>query len=329
MSETPTHAREGELLPPVPGTDIDTSVLTGLGLDLVRFFTVQLPTFFVGAKRLEEEALEAERFANTLTISNQDEHQAALEFIKSQKQAKRGDDTYWDITVKFHTVHSRMTQRRGITTGARERAIRKAESTATYWTRQEEARVRAENERLQREADEKARLEQEAKAAEIEREALARDEASTDLSPREQTFVALVVGGQTPGRAAKISGFKDAAYGDRLMAMPKIQQAIEAKQQAAHLRQQADAVRSRPVEPAPIERVQVNVGKVKGLSTRLTKTCVVFDVAKWRQAVKAGDIPIGTAVPDQSVLNGYAKAMGKKINAWPGCRYEEKEGMAG
>jgi hypothetical protein len=323
--ESLTHTPE--VLPPA---DPDTSVLTSIGQDITQFFTVQLPAFLRGAAVVEQQALAAEAEAATLTlITDAARHQFVLERVKAWKEEKRAAEGYWDITTRFHRAHTLLTQRRGIATGALERAITKATSLSALWERQERQRVEAENRRRQEEADRKAREEQAAQAAKMEQEALEREAALESLSTRQQSFVGHILAGMAQGRAARLAGFQDAGYADTLLAMPKVQKAILAAQQARAIREQAEAVRQRPVTPQPIEQEVLQVGKVKGLRQTVTHKAVITDLAAWRKGIRDGTIPIEAAIPDEAVMNGFAKALGAKINAWPGTRYERHEGKAG
>lgn len=130
-------------------------------------------------------------------------------------------------------------------------AIAMADRVEVEWV-QAQKRLEAEEHERQRAEAERQETERRRKDAEkAEREALKLEASSNILSEREQKFVRAFVAHDQKldilSRLVTQLGYKDIAYGTRLLAMPKIQQAIENVVKADRLRAEAASRQSAPI----------------------------------------------------------------------------------
>lgn len=190
----------------------------------------------------------------------------------------------------------------------------------------EKRRVDEENERRRQEAEaqerERRRLEQE----QLEREALEAEAQLEGLSAREQAFVDAYVAGRDGLAAARIAGYaepmKQAA---RLLASVKVRAAIDALVTAHSARSKAVELSEAPLEVEFVEAT-ADINRAPGASDRTLKSCRIVNPEQFRAAVILGQhgIPHDTLEPAQTVLNNYARRLGKVINGWPGVELVEK-----
>lgn len=194
------------------------------------------------------------------------------------------------------------------------------------YVREEQRRVEAENERrrLEAEAQERERRRQEQER--LEAEALAAEEQLEGLSAREQAFVDAYLTTRDGIRAAKIAGYADPAkQGPRLVASAKVRKAVEAAAVAQKARERKAEVEQAPLD-VTFEEATADISRAPGASDRTLKSCRIVNPEQFRAAVILGQhgIPHDTLEPAQTVLNTYARRLGKVINGWPGVELVEK-----
>lgn len=296
--------------------------IVGTDSGILTSFLVGVGTFLETARSLEGRAGELEAQAKAFTAPASAADDAALQrFVQTANEAKRAIVAHWEIAGVFHRFHKRLV-------AFRERGASRAEAAATVAQRlhnayvdAERRRVAEENARLQQEAEAAAEARRESEAADREREALALEAGLDKLSERESTFLALFLAGTPAAQAAKRAGYKDAAgQASRLLAAPKMIQAIQAAQSAATLRKQAEAERARPLDVAPVAAVTAAIEKAG--SDRTTWRGDVVDEAKFVAAVVAGKhgIPLELLTVNQAELTKYARSLHENLNRWPGVR---------
>lgn len=288
-------------------------------------FVTSLVTFLTRARELEvraNETLEAARAIKPVKDAAGD--LAVKEFVRRANADRKELEDHWSITTVIHAFHKRLTAARNRALLPLETAVGIGTRLHTDYVEAEARRVREEQERKRREEEERAAEERRRELEELERQALAAEESSEELSEREQVFVdAYVRNGGRGVEAARAAGYKDAfKQSARLLTFTKILKAIEGKQQAEAIRQQKDAVASLPLETKAVEVTS----RADTSGDRKTKSAVVFDEGAFIAAVLEGKlgIPTDCLTIRQTKLNEYARSFGKIINSWPGVRYEEK-----
>lgn len=284
-------------------------------------FVAGLRQFMVGAADIEKNAeaslvaakawpaptskLEAERIQQGIRQATQDIKQA---------------EDYWGITSVVYRWQRRLV-------ALRERPIEKLNEVKAIgdrhvnaWNREQKriADEAAAKERREKEQEERERRERE--LAEVEAAAVKAEESSPDLSPREEMFIDEFLRNNGNGQAAaKYAGYKDPlGQSARLLTNDKIKKAIEAKQQAAALRRQAEAVRQMPIE---VEVEPVRAATTKG--TRTTWGAEITDAQAFINAVFEGKhgIPRDVLMIDEAKVREYGANMQALIDRWPGVRH--------
>jgi hypothetical protein len=281
------------------------------------------------------QALTLREQANALIVSDRDSHTAALEFVRGAKQLKRAIEDHWSrITRSIDDLKRNMLTLKQQDLAPVEDALIRAGLVALTYENAERERQRVELERQRQENEARARREREAETARLEAQALEAEESSADLSAREQAFVMAYVSGigaRGDARvAAERAGYKDAdKQAARLLATEKIQKAIFAKRQAIELREQAAAQQAKPLDVvAP--KVESNLGKAAGVSTRLTYSGECLDFDALFDAVAAGRAPRSVLMVNGPELNAEARSLKESFEqAFPGCRLVKKQGLAG
>jgi hypothetical protein len=287
-------------------------------------FVANLRQFFAQAQLIEMDAnATLARMQGLRLPTNAAEDEQVMNEVRAITQKKKVADEHWAVTQLFSRMHK-------WTVARRERAGRPLDEAAAIGNRlhttykdAEVRRAREEQLRLQREAEEKARREQERQLAELEKAALKAEAASPDLSEREQSFISLYLQHRNGPSAARLAGFKDAdAAALRLLKAPKILKALEAAEKAIALRKQAVAIKTSPIE---VEDVVVKPD-IAGGGDRTTWSCEIIDVAAFRDAVFEGKygIPRDTLIPSPTTLNQYARDMKHLLDRWPGVRAVKK-----
>lgn len=290
-------------------------------------FMKGLGKFFVTAGELERTAIATLAEAERLRLrppSNGEEDAAVQRFIKRTTAEGKAVDEHWKITTAVHGFHKRMTGARNRAASPLEQANKIANQLHNNYEEQERRRVAAENERRRVEAERIAQAERDAELARLEAEAVKREEAAPDCSEREGIFIDLYFVSGDGINSAKRAGFKNPLdTSARLLTLPKIQNAIKAKREAAEIRRQAQAKAAAPVIPDDVEEAVPDVQAES--SSRTTKTGEITDEAALIAAVISGKYGIPSSIlrVDQAALNGEARNLGALINRWPGCRLKE------
>lgn len=335
-------AVEGEVVDALAVAGGELSGAEGWGAETTQLkaFLADVAVFFGKARAIEKGAEDCLKMAKAMPKPTTEEadvkvQRALVDVLRDIKVAEE----HWKITTVISQVHRRFTAARGRVVGTdsknaptgllnQARAILQANHNS-YVQEQHQAQKR-EQERLWREAEDKARLAREAELAELEAEALKLEANSPKLSEREQVFVGYLLAGQAPQAAAKLAGFKDPAVrGVLLDQSPKIQQALEAARAAVQIREQAKAIEEEPLEALDVADVRAAVTRYGGLSDRTTHSAELFDeealiaaILDPRTRVSLG-IPAALLTIKQSVLNTEARAVGEQINRWPGVRLKK------
>ena len=298
-------------------------------------FVRNAAAFFAMARTLETEARDRLQRARAFAMPKDAQQDVDLQlFIRECSAGKKAVVEHWEITSIIHGLHKRLVAARKRGEDGNEEAAGIAQRMHNQYVEQEQRRAREEEDRRRREAQAAADAERARELAALEQQAIDAEAGSADLSDREARFVALVCQGLGARAAAENAGFKDAVKsGERLMAAAKIQAAIEAKRAAVSMRQQAEAVKQRPVAIQDV-KVQPNIAHVG--SDRTTWGAEIYDGAALRAAAiedemlhRAGQprkygIPREVLMVNPVQVNEHARSLHELIDAWPGCRHTKK-----
>ena len=297
-------------------------------------FSINLAPFPESEQALAFQADAAEALAKGITSA--ETHRVALTLLRDGKRLKRATDEHWQKVTRW--LEDRKKDIRTILAMDLEHVepgITGLNSIILKYEddeRQRVARAEAEQRRVQERAAQEKR---ERELADMEKQALAAEGESDELSDRERAFVQRVCGGigrqpENPewlNATAKACGFKQENYGVVLMARPKITAAIEGMRQAQALREQAAAVAEKPIEVTKVE-VQSNTAKVAGTRTVTTWTaeCVDFDL--FIDKFVAGEVDRQTfrdlVMPNSVGGNEKARALHENMDRIPGWRHVKK-----
>lgn len=314
----------------VAGTSEDEQIAAEAGQAVVRFLK-GLSSFFTTARAIERGAEHTLEDARALRLPASSSEDVSIQrFAKQASIDRKAAEEHWQITSVVSQFHKRLVAARKRATDPLEQANAIGNDLHNRYVQAEQRRAREEQERLDREAEERARLAREQELADLEAAAIRAEEGSPDLSARERTFVDLYFATGNGTTSAQRAGFKKPmAEASRLLTLPKIQAAIQAKREAAALRQKHENVRTMPLEVSPVEEVRPDVMKAPGLTDRTTYSAEIFDRAAFVQAAVSGryGIPLDTLMPAQTQLNEYARSMHELINRWPGIRLKSKTGV--
>jgi len=279
------------------------------------------------------QAIALRREAAGLMVQDKASHQEALEFVRACKQLKRTIEEHWSrITRNVDDLKRNLLTLKRQDLEPVETALAMVERRALDYANEQQRIEQERADRERREREEQARRQREQQAAEAEAAALDAERNSPALSAREAQFVELYL--QRPidaVRHANTVGYKDyRAAAERLLASPKIQQAIEARKQAAAIREQAAAAAQQPISvPAP-RAVESQRAKAVGVRTVTTRTAEVIDVDKLIDGVIAGTVDRRALTFDQVFLNQEAKQLQDSFESvYPGCRLIVRQGLAG
>lgn len=297
---------------------------------IVQRFAEGLKTFFRTAAALEVKAKGNLAAAKLLKLpTTKDEDETLQKTIKSYGADKKDALEHWEITQKVSRFHKRLTSARSRAEEPNDEAVKLATSLHNQYVENDRRRVAAENERLRREAEQRAADDRAREVAEMERKALEAEEQSADLSTREMKFVVEFVmsRGSESGRsihAAGVAGYKNAREAAaRLLGLVKIRKAIEAREAATAIREQAAAVKEAPLDvqftPATRE-VSTAVG-----TDRNTHSAELLDERLLIEAIVGGrhGIPLDILTVKPAKLNEYARSLHELLNKWPGVRYKK------
>jgi hypothetical protein len=287
-------------------------------------FVGGLRVFFSEALVLEQAARQTlGRAKQWKAPTTKEEDQVLVDRVRQANRDKAQIEEHWQITRLVHQFHGRLTK-------ARDRGIKTIEEAVAIGTRlhttyaeAERRRAREEEDRLRREADERARAAREKELADLERKAIAAEEASQDLSERERRFLAeWFRNGGNGVAAARDAGYRDpVGTATRLLGGEKIRAAIEAQRSANVLASQLEAKRAAPVES---KHVRVAAEVATGDASRWSGE--VLDEVAFIAAIIGGKhgIPWDVLTVNQVKLNDYARGMHEQLDRWPGVRATKK-----
>lgn len=293
--------------------------------NVVEKFKAGLTAFFTRARALELTAnanLEKAKLLKPPAAMADDEKIQFL--IKNFGADKRDAVDHWDITLKLSRFHKRLVAARKRSEEPNDEAIRLATDLHNTYVEGERRRVAAENERIRREAEQKAADDRAAELAELERKAVAAEEAAPDLSEREQLFVeAYMRHGDAVRAAREVHYAQPRTTAERLLSLPKILAACDAVKRAEVLREQAAAVKEKPLD-VQAKTVKAEVSNAGG-HDRSTHSAELLDERLLIEAILGGrhGIPSDILTVDQAKLNSYARSLFEVINRWPGVRYKK------
>lgn len=272
--------------------------------------------------------------ARTMVVADKSSHGAAKLFIRDLKGTIRNIEDFHKRTKRsIDDLKRTALQHERDDVAPFEEAIKVIEPRIIAYENAEAARVREEQDRLRREAEDEARQRREKELAEQEAEAVRLESQSPKLSARETEFVdRIVVGFKSSVRAALDAGFKDGvAASARLLASPKIQQAIAAKKEAYAVRRQADSLYAQPLDVRPVAAVESQTSKVAGTSTRTYYSAEILDADKLIDMVIAGAISRSVLMVNHPWLNQQATDLKEAFESvyGPAARLVRKQGIAG
>lgn len=323
-------ARQPEVIdiPPTEEMSEDLQLAATAG-EAVREFVRGIRQFFTTAAALETTALarldEAKAFK---APTNADEDLAVQKFIRQTSADNKAVVEHWKITTTISAFHKRMTGKRAIATKALDDANEIGNRLHNAYEKEEERKARAEAERLRLLAEQEEADRRQREQDNLEAEAVRREEAASDLSARELTFIDLYLTRGDGLSAARGAGFKTPAKdAARLLTLKKIQDAIAAKRSAAEIRRQAAVIAQQPLIVDTPE-VKPNVGKAAGSFQRASPgSAELLDEAGLIDAIFSGrfGIPRSILRIDQAALNLQARDLGEQINKWPGVRFKAPE----
>lgn len=337
-------------------TEPDQAFVAEAGV-AVRSFLNKLGAFFSEARALEAKATQTLGVAKELDKIGTPKTMAADEgvqlFIKNTNDQRKAAEEHWSITTKVSQFHRRLTARRAVTTDALEEANTIANKLHNNYVAAENRRIAEEADRKRRELEEQERQRRQKEADDAAREAERIELAAPEVKPRELAFINYYIAEQgRPGcdaRAAQLAGYKSPAeMAMKLLALPKIIAAIEARRQADEIRKQQEAKARVPIS-VDVPREKAAVSKVAGLSSRTTWGAQVLDAqaltdaifiefaqaavmwstgksideATAREFLKAynGQIPRDVLVVDESAVRKHGESLHELIDRWPGVRH--------
>jgi len=290
-----------------------------------------LERFVVGLRQFFSEALQFESAARqTLGRAKQwkaptskEEDQVLVDRVRQANADKAVIEKHWQITQVVHRFHRRLTAARDRGVGPLEEAVGIGNALHNGYAEVERRRAREEEDRLRREAEERARKARDKELADLEKQAVAAEEASQDLSERERRWVAeWFRNGGNATAAARFAGFQDPiATAARLTTSPKIRAAIEAQRSADILAAQLEAKKAAPLE---VKSAKVEAEVASGDASRWC--CEILDETVLIAAVIGGKhgIPWDVLMVSQVKLNEYARGMHEQLDRWPGVRAHKK-----
>lgn len=300
--------------------------LAAKALEAFRSFVGGLAGFVSRAKSLELRAANTlEQAARLRPPANSAEDETIQSFIRSANADRKEVEEHWTVTSAIHQFHRRMTAQRDKPVKALERAAAIGQQLHNTYVETERRRAQEEEDRIRRQREEEARLQRERELAAAEEEAIRREGLSPTLSERENLFVDAYVRSGDGTRAATYAGFKDAAKQSvRLLSTQKVQAAIQAKRDAAAIREQAEAKRRAPLAVEHTE-VKPDITRSSGAVDRTTHSAELLNEAQLIAACIAGGhgIPQDILRVDPTKLNEYARSLQERINLWPGVRYKK------
>jgi len=250
--------------------------------------------------------------------------------LRAGKLERKVVDETWAITGVLSRLHKQTVAGRERAGGMLDEATAITQQLHNDWTREQQRVAREEEDRRRRVAEEHARKDREKEVARIEEEALRVEAASPDISEREEAFVhGQIALGLGPTDAARRAGYKNPELrAEKLMVMPKIIAALDAKTQAAVIWEQAEARRAMPIT-MDVEKVRPAVTRVGNTHDRSTWSAEVYDAEAFMAALldprlrTQYGIPADIATFLQPKLNDYARFLHELLDKWPGVRSQK------
>ena len=296
---------------------------------LVTTFLRTLVRGFIVGRELENTAMQMlkEATANRATPpTTREADETVQRRLKLARGHKKAIVEHWNICGILSRLHKRVTPMRDRGADAADEAVLIWNTLHNTYVEDERRRAQAEEDRRRREAEDRERAERQKILDEMEAEALRVEAESPQLSDREEHFVELMATGfNAPEAAARAAGFKDPVKTSlRLIALPKILQAIEAKRKAAEMRKQAEAVKATPLD-VQIEEVKPNIAT--GIThDRTTHSCEILDERAVLEAYRSGGfgVPPELFSVSQTVANQLARERREQLNRIPGLRYRKE-----
>lgn len=287
-------------------------------------FVGGLRAFFTDALQLEAAARQTlGRAKQWKAPTSKEEDQVLVDRVRQANADKATIEKHWQITQVVHRFHRRLTAARDRGIGPLEEAVEIGNKLHNGYAEVERRRARDEEDRLRREAEERARKLREKELADLEKEAVAAEEASQDLSERERRWLGeWFRNGGNATAAARFAGFQDPiATAARLTTSPKIRTAIEAQRTADALASQLEAKKAAPLA---VKSAKVEAEVASGDASRWS--CEVLDESALVAAVIGGKhgIPWDVLTVNQVKLNDYARGMHEQLDRWPGVRAHKK-----
>lgn len=289
-------------------------------------FLKRLGEFFTIARALEASAVATLDAARGLQPStNADEDVKVQQFIKKTSADAKDVADHWSITTVIHGFHRRMTGRRAVAEGKLKEANAIGNALHNRYVDEQQRKAAEAQEQERRAAETRARLDREREQAEREAAALQAESEAPDLSQREAMFVDYVIAGMVPSKAAQRAGYKNPeATAEKILALPKIMAALDAKKRAEVIREQAAAEAQKPLD-IQVETVRPEIDRAVGARDRTTHSAEVVDAQALIQACIAGGYGIPWDILDvkPAKVNEYARSLHEQINRWPGVRYKK------
>lgn len=314
----------------LPALTDDEQFVTQAGQGVLAFLR-SLSGFFTVANAMESNSKATFAVAQALAApKTPDEDERIQRFVKDTNDQRKTVEEHWKVTTIISGFHRRMTAARARATDPLERAATIGNQLHQRFRDDADRAARIEQDRVSREAEEKAQRERQDALDRMEAEAVRAEESSPKLSEREQQFVDIYTDRASMGydngqKAATMVGFKKGiADAARLLSLPKIQQAIEFKTRARALREQKEAVASKPVA-VDVPIVEAAVHRASGTSERTYYAGELLSEQALIDAICEGrlGIPRDLLSVKPAKLNEYANSMKDLINRWPGVRLKK------
>lgn len=310
--------------------ETDLSFTLSAGAAVVAFLK-KATEFFGRADKLEKTATDVLAHAKTLAPPQNGADDVAVQtFITRCNTGTKTVEDHWDgtdtqpgITRILYRLHRRSTQRRDVAIKALKEAAEIGNRLHNGWTAKERERVDRENRERQRLADEKAAKDRQDELDRLERERVKAEDASPELSEREQKFVIAIAVNYDPTVAAREAGYADPSKrATILLQSKKIQKAIELRRKANAAAQQKEALAEAPLAPAEIIEEKADIQSAAGAHDVTRWKAKVENEAEFIAAVFAGKhgIPRDVLCIDVTKLNQYARDLKTTINRWPGVK---------
>ena len=278
------------------------------------------------------EAITLRQQATQIVIVDKASHTRALEFTRGAKQLKRKIEDHWmRITRNVDDLKRNLLDLKRADLEPVEAALAQIDGRIVDYVNTEQRRQREEEDRQRRANEEQARRDRDAELARQEQEALDLEAQSPKLSMRERTFVDMVARGSEPLKVARIAGYKNPSEAaEKLMATPKIVDAIATAKTAMEIREQADALARQPIS-APAPHVESKLGRAAGTRLVTSYSCepdVDLD-ALFEAAILNPDLRRAFSA-NTVYLNQQARALRESFESvFPGCRLHKSTTVAG